>query len=86
MHVGQCAAFGGQAFEAGHHAVGVDGTLDVDSQGFTAVLSMTFKSFSILPSEVLSNWKSKAHTKLGLMGQKAPTAISMPRSGRLRFR
>ena len=48
--------------------------------------SMTFNSLSILPSAVWSNWKSRAHTTLGRMGQKAPTATPMPRSGRLRLR
>jgi hypothetical protein len=48
--------------------------------------SITFKSFSILASDVWSNWKSRAHTTLGLMGQNAPTATPMPRSGRFFLR
>ena len=44
---------------------------------------MTFKSLRFLPSLVWSNWKSRAHTTLGRIGQKAPTATPMPRSGSL---
>jgi hypothetical protein len=29
-HTGRCAPFGGQGLEAGNHAIGVDGALDVD--------------------------------------------------------
>ncbi len=48
--------------------------------------SITFSSFSILPSVVWSNWKSRAHTTFGRIGQKAPTLAPMPRRGRFRFR
>ena len=48
--------------------------------------SITFRSFSILPSVVWSNWKSRAQTTLGRMGEKAPTALPMPRRGFFRFR
>ena len=37
-HVGRSAAFSSQTLEACHHAVGVDGPLDVDGQAFAAVL------------------------------------------------
>ena len=48
--------------------------------------SITFKSFNIFPSVVWSNWKSRAHTTLGRMGENAPIATPMPRRGFFRFR
>ena len=48
--------------------------------------SMTLRTLSILPSEVWSNWKSRAQTTLGLIGQNGPKALPMPRSGFLRLR
>jgi hypothetical protein len=47
--------------------------------------SITFKSFSILPSLVWPNWKPSAHTTWGRMGLKAATATPVPRSGRFFF-
>ena len=48
-HVGRGAAFGSQALEAGHHAVGVDGTLDVDGQAFAAVLVDDVQELEVPP-------------------------------------
>ena len=48
-HVGRGTAFGGQALEAGHHAVGVDGTLDVDGQAFAAVLVDDVQELEVPP-------------------------------------
>ncbi len=52
-HVGRCASHGGQTFEAGHHAVGIDGTLIIDGQGFTAVLVDDVQEFEVPPLRYL---------------------------------
>jgi hypothetical protein len=85
-HEGRGTAFCGQAFEAGHHAVCVDGTLDVDSQALAAVLVDDVQEFEVSPVAGLVEGEVDAHTTLGLIGQKAPRATPMPRSGRLRLR
>ena len=81
--VARCSPLGCQAIEGGDYVVGIDGAGDIDGQAFSAESSMTFNNLSIFPSAVCPNWKSKAHTTLGRMGQKAPTATPMPLKGRL---
>ena len=61
--IDRCAPFGDQALEAGHHAIGDDGALDVDGQGFTAVFVDDVEQLEH-PFVGWSNWKSRAHTTL----------------------
>ncbi len=39
---------------------------------------MTFSSFNFLPQAVVSNWKSRAHTTFGRIGQNEPTCVRAP--------
>ena len=45
-----------------------------------------FKSFKVLSSSVVSNWKSSAQRAFGVTGHTASTAVPMPGSWRLCFR
>ena len=54
---GWCAPSEGQAVEGGDDEVGVDGALDDDGEAPQRLYSsITFKSFTILPSDVWSDW------------------------------
>ena len=48
--------------------------------------STMLSSFKVRPSVVWSNWKSRAQTTSGAIGQNAPVRTPMPRRGRFRFR
>ena len=62
--VGRCAAHRRQAFETGDDPIGVDRTLRRRWPALSRVnSSMTLRILSIRPSEVWSNWKSRARAK-----------------------
>jgi hypothetical protein len=65
-HADGGTALDGQALEAGHHPVGVDGALDIDSEGLAAVLVDDVQELS------------RAHTTLGRIEHIAPTPTPTP--------